>query len=143
MGGYLKRTCGLTFANDRFPVMSDGWKIWKHETGYTYPEAQFMPFLESQTLNVNGGDNWLTVSKILPEIAGDRTALAFSLALINDRTRSSDERYTTKRTANEHGWVDIRETARDVRLRIDMIKNNDWSTVGPIIFDSKIRGRKK
>jgi thiamine biosynthesis protein ThiC len=44
---------------------------------------------------------------------------------------------------NGHGWVDIRETARDMRLRIDMIKNSDWSTIGPIILDIKPRGKKK
>jgi hypothetical protein len=60
-----------------------------------------------------------------------------------DRVNDAQEVYSEKRTANEHGWVDIRETARDVRLRIDMIKNTDWSTMGPIIFDVKPRGKKK
>jgi len=143
MGGYLKRTCGLTYANDRYPLMSDGTKIWKHESGLFYPEALFMPYLESQTLNIADGERWCTVSKILPDIAGDRTALAFSLAKTNDRTNYAAETYSAKRTVNGHGWVDIRETARDVRLRIDMIKNSDWSTIGPIIFDLKTRGKKK
>lgn len=102
-----------------------------------------MPFLESQTMSAMGGETWVTVSKILPDIAGDRTALAFSLARNNDRTNYAAENYTAQRAVNGHGWVDIRETARDVRLRIDMVKNVDWSTVGPIIFDIKPRGKKK
>lgn len=144
MGGYLHRTCGNTYANDRYPVMSDGFKVWKHETGFSYPEAKFMPFLESQTININGGESWNTITKILPDVAGDKTALAFRLAMNNDRSNyATGEKYSAQRTINEHSWVDIRETARDVRLRIEMIKNSDWSTVGPIIFDIKKRGRKK
>jgi len=143
MPGYLTRTCGLTYANDQYPLMSDGVKVWKHETGFVYPEARFMPFLESQTLNAMGGEKWMTFNKLLPDIAGDRTALAFRVSKNNDRTKYSEESYSPQRTVNGHGWVDIRETARDLRLRIDMVKNSDWSTVGPIILDLKPRGKKK
>jgi hypothetical protein len=143
MPGYMSRTCGLAFGNDRNPIMSDGAKVWKHEVGLIYPEALFMPYLESQTLNVAGGEKWMTISKILPDIMGDRTALGFRLAMNNDRTTYSSQIYSTQRAVNGHGWVDIRETARDCRLRIDMIKNADWSTIGPIIFDVKPRGKKK
>jgi len=142
MSGYLKRTCGVTFANDMFPLMSDGWSVWKHETGFTYPGALYMPYLESQSINVLGGEVWNTIVDIIPEIAGDRRAVAFSLAMTNDRT-TNVTKYSRKRTANEHGKVDIRETARDVRLRIDMIQNSDWQTVGPIIFNIKPRGKKR
>jgi hypothetical protein len=61
----------------------------------------------------------------------------------NDRTNYGAQVYSTKRAVNGHGWVDIRETARDLRLRIDMVKNSDWSTIGPIILDIKPRGKKK
>lgn len=141
--GYLSRTCGLTYGNDKFPIMSDGFKVWKHETGFVYPEALYMPYLESQTLSVQGGERWATLSKLLPDIAGDRTALAFRVAKSNDRTDYTDLTYSPQRAVNGHGWVDIRETARDMRLRIDMIKNSDWSTIGPIILDIKPRGKKK
>lgn len=140
--GYLKRTCGVSFANERNPLMCDGWKVWKHETGFVYPEAMYMPYLESQTLNLNDGDTFSTISKILPDIAGDRTAVAFNLAMNNSRNDYSKQKYSPLRTVNGHGWVDMRETARDLRLRISMIKNSDWSTVGPIKFDITTRGRK-
>lgn len=142
MSGYLRRTCGNTYGNDPHPIMSDGIKVWKHEVGFQYPEARFMPYLESQTLYAMEGERWMTMNKILPEIAGDRTAIAFSVAKINDRTVYASETYSPQRTVNGHGWVDIRETARDMRLRIDMIQNADWSTVGPLLFDLKPRGKK-
>jgi hypothetical protein len=142
MSGFLERTCGNTYGNDQYPIMSDGVNVWKHEIGFNYPEARYMPYLESQTINAMDGERMNTITKLLPEVAGDRTALAFRLAMINDRTRVASEKYSPQRTINEFGWVDIRETARDVRLRIDMIKNTDWSTVGPILFDIKPRGKK-
>jgi hypothetical protein len=45
-----------------------------------------------------------------------------------------------QRSKNPNGYVDIRETARDMRLRIEMVKNTPWETVGPILFDSAMRG---
>jgi hypothetical protein len=101
-----------------------------------------MPYIESQTLNVADGEQLVTLRKVLPDIAGDKTALAFSVAKNIDRTTYSSQSYTAQRGVNPFGWVDIRETARDIRLRIDMIKNSDWSTIGPIIFDFKPRGKK-
>jgi hypothetical protein len=123
--------------------MSDGTKIWKHEVGLQYPEALFMPYLESQTLNSENGARMTTLNKILPDIRGDKTAIAFSLVKNNDRTTYSGQTTSPRRGVNEHGWVDMRETAQDLRLRIEMINNRDWSTVGPIIFDFKTRGKTK
>jgi len=140
--GYLSRTCGFTYGNENNPYMSDGVKVWKHETGFTYPEALYLPYIESQTLNAGGGEKMVTISKILPDIKGDKTAIAFRVAKNIDRTTYASQTYSPERSVNGHGWVDIRETARDVRLRIDMIANRDWGTVGPIIFDLKVRGRK-
>jgi len=142
MGGYLTRTCGNTYANDRYPIMSDGTKVWKHETGYVYPEVIWQPYLESQNITINGGESFSTITKILPDIAGDKTALAFALVTRNDRSDYSTETYGTYRTVNKHGWVDFRETARDFRLYIEMTRSAEWSTVGPIIFDIKERGKK-
>ena len=143
MSGFLRRTCGISYGNERNPVMSDGLKVWQHESGVVYPEALFMPYIESQTLSIAGGEYWATITKILPDIAGDRSALAFSMVVKNDRTDYTSQKSTTKRSVNENGWVDIRETGRDMRLRIDMVKNLDWSTVGPVIFDIKKRGKKR
>lgn len=142
MPGYLSRTCGFTYGNDRNPLMCDGWLVWKHESGLIYPNALHMPYLESQTLNITDGEQMVTLNKILPDIMGDKTALAFSVAKNIDRTNYASQSYSAQRTVNGFGWVDIRETARDLRLRIDMVKNNDWSTIGPIIFDFKPRGKK-
>jgi len=139
--GTLHRTCGFVYANDRFPVMSDGVNIWKHESTLNYDGAE-MPWIESQNLSPNGGENWFTVNSILPDISGNADALRFRMAKTNQRAGYTSDVYSPARKKNGSGYVDIRETARDMRLRIDMISNDNWGTVGPILFDSKVRGKK-
>lgn len=139
--GSLSRTCGYVYANDPHPIMSDGINVWKHESGFIYDGA-IMPWIESMNLNQNGGENFFTLSKIMPDVAGDIDALRFSVVKTNIRAGYVAETYTTKQKKQPSGYVDIRETSRDMRLRVDMVKNSDWSTIGPILMDVKMRGKK-
>jgi len=139
--GKLNRVCGYTYANDVFPVMSDGVSVFKHESGFSYEGAE-MPWIESQSLNPNGGENFLSVKKILPDVSGDSDAIRWSVVKTNYRNGYASEVQSTQRKKNGSGYVDIRETARDMRLRMDMVKAADWGTVGPILFDSTLRGKK-
>jgi hypothetical protein len=139
--GTLNRTCGYVYANDPHPLMSDGVSVFKHESGFQYPGSQ-LPWIESQNLSPNGGENWITINKILPDVQGDSDALRWSVVKTNFRDGYVPEVYSPQRKKNGSGYVDIRETARDMRLRMDMVKNSDWGTVGPILFDIKARGKK-
>lgn len=139
--GKVSRRCGYVYANDLNPIMSDGVSVFKHESGFNYEGAE-MPWIESQNLSPNGGENWLTLNKILPDVAGDATALRWSVVKTNARDGYETEVYSPQRQKNQSGYVDIRETARDMRLRIEMVKNTSWETIGPILFDSKMRGKK-
>lgn len=139
--GSLSRTCGYSYANDVFPIMSDGVDVFKHESGFFYEDAE-LPWIESMNLTPNGGENWFTVNKILPDIQGDPDAIRFRMAKTNDRSGYTPEVYSPQRAKNGSGYVDIRETARDMRLRIDMVTNENWGTIGPILFDNKTRGKK-
>ena len=139
--GKLNRICGFVTTNDVFPLMSDGIKVYKHESGFTYSGAE-MPWIESQNLSPNGGENWLTVNKILPDVEGNQDALRWRMVKTNFRNGYKTEVFSPQRKKNGSGYVDIRETARDMRLRMDMVEANNWGTVGPILFDSKMRGKK-
>jgi hypothetical protein len=144
--GLLNRNCGFVYANDRYPMLSDGTNVWKHEIGTVYPEAVELPWIESFNLAPDGGENWITINKILPEIVGDISAIKVSMLKTNDRSNHTPEIRTPLRSINTNGsgrgWADIRETARDMRLRIDMVKESNWGTLGPILFDIKMRGKK-
>jgi len=137
--GKLNRTCGFVYANDLNPIMSDGVSVFKHESGFTYSGSE-LPWIESQNLSPNGGENWLTLKRILPDVAGDADALRWRVVKTNARDGYETEVMSPQRSKNPNGYVDIRETARDMRLRIEMVKNTPWETVGPILFDSAMRG---
>jgi hypothetical protein len=139
--GMLKRTCGFVHANDRFPVMTDGFNVYKHESTLNYFGAE-MPWVESHNISPNGGENWLTLNKLLPDVKGDADALRWRVAKTNARNQYTPDVYTPLRSKNGSGYVDIRETARDMRIRMDMVKSADWETVGPILIDRKVRGKK-
>jgi hypothetical protein len=139
--GKLDRICGYTYANDVNPMMSDGISVFKHETGFNYDGAE-MPWIESQNLAVDGGEHMLTVKRILPDVSGDQDAIRWRMAKYNTRNGYGVETYSPQRKKNGSGFVDIRETAQNMRLRMDMVSPADWGTVGPILFDSTIRGKK-
>ena len=141
--GLMKRTCGFSYANDRYPIMSDGSLIWKHEIGFKYPSASELPWIETGNLAPDNGIHLTTIKRIRPDVMGNREVLRFNVAKMNDRSVYSGEYYTTPRSINSTGWVDIRETARDMRLRISVVTEGyDWSTVGPLLFDGAQRGKK-
>ena len=141
MTGYLNRDCGYVYGNERVPIMSDGAKAYQHEVGLSYPGAIQLPFMETHVLNADGGAIHVTLNKLMAEVSGDNSPLRFSVAKSTKRADYTEEKYTPKRRVNEHGYVDIRETGRDLRLRIDVVEESkDWGSIGPFLMDLKARG---
>lgn len=138
--GKLNRVCGFNPANDRYPLMSDGESVWQHETGFFYPDAE-MPWIESMNLNGSGGERFFTLKRLLPDVSGDASAIRWRVNKTNARNPYDAGTLTPQRTQNGNGYVDIRETARDMRLRIEMVNNSDWGAVGPILMDAVSRGK--
>ena len=137
----VSRSCGHVYANDRYPLMSDGLHLLKHEVGYDYPGEAY-PWAETFSMNLSEGQNKATLHQIMPEIVGDEKAIQFRLLRKNDRTKQAEEVLGPARQPfNGNGLVDFRETARDFRMRVEMVKSAAW-TLGPILVDAKERGRK-
>lgn len=139
--GKLTRTCGMVYGNDENPIMSDGTKVWKHESGWEYPEAPELPWAETFTLNILKGANYLTIKQMMPEIEGGANNLRFRFAMLFDRSRPETEVYSEYKDVRDNGFVDVRETTRDFRMRVDMVVNDNWS-LGPILIDAVGRGKK-
>jgi hypothetical protein len=135
------RTCGFTFANDEVPIMSDGSQSFRHEVGFEYPGAE-LPWIETFPINSQDGSQWITIKQLLPNVSMSAAAIQFNCVKVMDRADQRVEVYTPLRPVRANGYVDIRETARDIRLRINMVKNDDWGTVGPILVDIVPRGQK-
>lgn len=138
--GRLSRSCLFTYGNDQQPLMSDGTSIFRHETGFAYTDEAF-PWAETFTLNAEYGDSMSTFHQMRPEMPKGRDAVKFSTKKLMDRSKPENETQSPQRGFFGDGMVDIRETARDFRLRVDMVSGVDWS-IGPIMMDIRKRGQK-
>lgn len=140
--GILDRSCGFSFPNDTNPLMSDGTYIYNHESGVVYGNYTLNPYIETFGMNAEGGANRITLKKILPDVSGDYSVLNWSVAKTEKRA-GSDETYSEPRHIRDNGYVDIRETARDLRIRIEAIgvPSAIWS-VGTLSVDMVVRGKK-
>ena len=138
--GKISRTCAFVYGNEQNPIMSDGFKVYQHEFGFSYlPEA--LPWAETFTINASGGSNLATFHQMRPDVPRGRDALRFSLKKAMDMSQPNVETQSPQRTIFGDGLVDFRETAREFRLRIDMVANDDWS-IGPFLVDIRRRGQK-
>ena len=140
--GKVARSAGFAFVNDRYPIMSDGLRVLKHEVGYNYPGEEY-PWAESFSMNISEGQKMGTLHQMMPEIEGDPLAIQFRLIKNNNRNKPNNETIGPPRQPFDggNGLIDFRETARDMRLRIEMVKPNPW-TIGPMLIDAKQRGSK-
>lgn len=138
--GEVSRQCGVSSANDPNPVMSDGVKVYLHEDGYVYSGAD-MPWVESHTFNLNNGTTMATVKQLLPEVGDNADAIQFKFYKRQNPSANGSESLSVAKTIRSNGYVDVRETARDFRLRVEMVAAKAWS-LGPIDVNPAQRGQK-
>lgn len=140
--GRISRSAGTCYGNELTPIMSDGERIIIHESGYRYTGTD-MPWVESFSMNIADGEFLGTLHQMRPEIIGDSEAIQWRLIKRMGRTDKDLETMSPPRQpfAGGGGLIDFRETARDIRLRIEMVKEEPWS-VGPMLIDAKVRGKK-
>lgn len=138
--GKMDRTCGLSYPNDMNPIMSDGTKVFKHEIGNNYPGASELPWAESYTINMGGGSMLSTIHQMLPEVNGETQKVRFRLIKSNNPSKGP-ETVSAPKTIRSNGFVDVRETARDFRLKVEATAAGNWS-MGTIDFNVKGRGQK-
>ena len=139
--GKINRQCGVSSANDYTPLMSDGVNVYSHETGNAYPGAPELPWAESYTLSIDTGSRMATIKQMLPEFIGDNTGVEFILIKNNNPSSVSDELLSAPKRIRSNGYVDVRETARNFRLRVKATKTGRWS-LGPVEIDIAARGMK-
>lgn len=133
--GRVGRTCGVSYPNEANPYMSDGTTVWKHEVGTNYPDADENAWAETFNMNIMDGASDMTIQQLLPDIVGDPTILRFNFAKSISRTANGLETYSPQRAVRSNGFVDVRETARDFRMRVEAVAQGDW-TLGPVNIDA-------
>ncbi len=139
--GMVGRTAGVSTPNDPSPIMATADTVYKHESGYAYPGAAELPWAETFTLNAMRGRNLSTMKQMIPELDGDYSAVQFKMVKRNNPSDDADEVLSSAKPVRSNGYVDVRETSRDMRIRVEMIKEAYW-TLGPIDAILGKRGQK-
>lgn len=140
--GRIGRTCGVSYPNEESPYMSDGVTVWKHEVGSNYPDSAENVWAETFTMNVMEGSTDMTIKQLMPEVVGNPDVIRFSFAKVQNRASNGLETYSPQRPVRSNGYVDIRETARDFRMRVEQVAEGDW-TLGQINVDAVRRGKER
>lgn len=147
----MSRSAGVTASYTVQTTMADGLNAYLHEIGIVYPANVPLPWAESFDLNLTSGSRLVTVKQMIPDVEGDVNNLRYSLLYKNSRSVMPDangapipvqELQTSPRTVNtSNGFVDLRTTGRDIRLRISLAGPQvNPVTVGQHLVDSVPRG---
>jgi hypothetical protein len=112
------RSAGVTASYTSHTIMANGLVAYEHESGFVYWDCE-RPWIE--TFDLNFGDGKLvTIKQLIPDIEGAISNVLYSLFYRNSRSLGTRELQTTPRIVRSNGYVDLRTTGRDIRLRIDL-----------------------
>ena len=151
----LSRSAGITSSYTSHPIFADDYVAIQHEIfqATSYFNANMpvvLPFAESFDLNL--GDKLMSVKQLLPDVEAmdptdDNSAmqaisnLRYSLFYRNSRSLGAPELQSVPRAVRSDGYVDLRTTGRDMRLRIDMGSTTVLPfTLGQHLIDAVARG---
>jgi len=150
----LSRSAGITSSYTSHPIFADDFVAFQHEVGSAYANYNApvtLPFAESFDLNLVSGSRLTTVKQLIPDVeavgADDPVTIAnaianlrYSLFYRNSRSLGTAELQSTPVPVRADGYVDLRTTGRDVRLRIDVGPVIQPFALGQHLIDSVPRG---
>jgi hypothetical protein len=130
----LSRSAGITSSYTSHPIFADDYVAFQHEVGNVYTNASMPvvpPFAETFDLTLSSGARLTTVKQLIPDVeavgATDPTAIAnaisslrYSLFYRRSRSLGDAELQSPLKPVRSDGYVDLRTTGRDIRLRIDV-----------------------
>jgi hypothetical protein len=150
--GQMARSAGINGAYNVPTIMANGTVVYQHELGSMYSADATLPWAETFDLNLTSGVRLATIKQMIPDIGGDVNNLLYSLFYRFSRSVMPDpvtgepilvaEKQTTpKRVNTSNGFLDLRTTARDFRMRIELAGPQvNPVTVGEHLIDSVARG---
>jgi hypothetical protein len=112
------RSAGVTASYTSHTIMANDRVAYEHENGNVYWDCD-LPWIETFDLNIDGG-KLITVKQLMPDIEGAITNVRYSLFYRNSRSLGMVELQSNPRTVRPDGYVDLRTTGRDIRIRIDL-----------------------
>jgi hypothetical protein len=148
----LSRSGGVTAAYNSHTIMANGLVAYQHELGNYYSADAALPFAETFDVKFGPDARLTTVKQLIPNIEtlelSDPTAIAnaigavrYSLFYRNSRSLGAPELQTAPKPVRDDGYVDLRTTGRDIRLRFDILGPAvPPITVGQHLIDAVLRG---
>jgi hypothetical protein len=138
--GRLGRTCGMAYPNDANPLMASRFAVFSHENGIGLEGAPELPWAETHNINAGGGSNLLTIMQMQPELEEGCSNLVFRVAKINNPTTTAEVMSAAK-PIRDNGFVDVRETTRNLRIRVEASCGQRWK-LGQVLTNLIRRGTK-
>lgn len=137
--GNLARTAMEQMGVNRVPIAAaPNGHVYYHETGWTDAGAPRFPgiFLEGGTVRVQGGQRQIMIRQVWPDTQGP-TPLDFSFYAKD--VPNGPERAYGPYLQRANGYLDVRLTGRDMRMRVRPTADGDWS-LGQPVGDIRPRG---
>ena len=98
-------------------------------------------FLEGSTFALGQGDQRYHVKQIIADIDGGDDVVAFRFFVREEPYDDAGEWVTGLYEVNHGGLYDVRFSGRHARMRIEAMKDKDW-TVGKTRLDVRPGGRR-
>jgi hypothetical protein len=140
--GYLERSCGIPGTYVDYPFMFRLNEVYQHEYGTVYGGAE-RPYAESGAINLDSGASNIYIGQALADHGTDFDSVFYSFFGRQKRVKPYDkaEWVNGPLIARDDGYVDVRDTARDWRMKIQtrFDDREPWS-MGQTILRISYRG---
>jgi hypothetical protein len=131
--GQLGRTAGIPSVAFDNPIMAgtDG-HLYQHEAGWTDAGLTRIPdvYAESTAIRIGAGERVMAVTQVMPDAKEGLDSISFRFF-----TRLTPDGAETERgpyTPRSDGYMDVRFSARDVRVRVEATADGDWGVGVPL-----------
>lgn len=140
--GALDRTAMCPAGVQRYPLAADSdGHVYQHENGWldgTNTRVGHV-WAETATMSVAEGDRLMSITQAQPDSLKGADATQFTF--YTQATREGAETSFGPYSCRADGYMDTRLTARDVRLRVESVKDANW-TVGSMRLIAAPRGKR-
>lgn len=143
--GTMSRDCWLDNSFNNYPIgMANGY-IYTHEIGVDADGDPLESFIEGADFDINDGDEYLFIRRILPDITMLGTNDTGSLDFILKRRNFANQDFTVNSTSTvmaDTTQCDVRLRARQFALRVESNESGVGWRLGSTRFEIQADGRK-
>lgn len=140
--GSMARSCMAEAGVYSFPVAADpDGQVYQHEIGFLDAGAPRVGsvWAETGTISLGAGETLMSVTRAQPDSGEGPTAT--QLIFKTRQTRDSNETTFGPYDCRSDGYMDVRFSARDVRMRVQATQDANWA-IGAMRLQVQPRGKR-